>query len=121
MQIQLGTSPGGFDTDGLRRVRQLLESPADRFAAELLWLHSDSLEPLPNLADPAIVAAGVQILQAAGGFMQIVSRSHGVVKVAYAKTEPITRNITPNARDNRRSNDSGQEMKSLRKSRRRCM
>jgi hypothetical protein len=65
VEIQLGSKPNGLDDDGLRRVRQLLESPVDRFNAELLWLHSDPERPSPVLGAAAVdgITSEIQLLQ----------------------------------------------------------
>lgn len=62
IQIRLGASLDGLDSDRLRQLRQLVESPAERFQAEMFWLHSDPTAPSPDLNNAASIDAEIQLL-----------------------------------------------------------
>lgn len=74
VEIRLGSMASGLDGDRLRRIRQVLESPADRLKAELFWLHSPADGPTPDLRDAASIRSEIQRLHELSGLSQGLPR-----------------------------------------------
>lgn len=74
VEMRLGSTSSGLDGDGLRRIRQVLESPADRLKAELFWLNSEADGRTPDLSDSAGLNAEIERLHKLAGSSQGLRR-----------------------------------------------
>jgi hypothetical protein len=53
---------GRIDGDKLRRIRQQLETPSERFRAEIFWMHSAFSDPSTDVRDVVALATEIQRL-----------------------------------------------------------